>query len=514
MQLMAVLKSLERPVTLTCVAMLVLLGCNLLPLAWGLPFLIQSVPDDGFYYLVLAKNFAESGRWTFDGQTPASGFHLVFAYLASAVYYLVPAITFETIYTLSTLFNTALIGAAVYILCTINTSIGFTRGNIAVVLVALSSVGLRLPGFPIESCLVVFFTAIAFYLVVPGLTHANRNACAAFFIGVLGVLSRTDWGAVPFALAGGVLVHALWVKTVPAKRLMVTLGLLCFGAIVGEALVVLHTYAFTGGLVQQSAMVKNHWAQVSGYSLLPGLARVAELLGPGFLPRPITLFVAGLLGVAILAYKRLAFVLDRPLALASVLIVVGYVIVYALNGAVQYWYAASFFVAVSILTAMAWSLLPARYDAAKPVMLALFLVGSAVQMRSPPWTWAPAMISAGEYLKTKKNIAPVGSWNAGIIRFFAERPVINLDGLVNDEVAEFVVTGRFADYVKQKKIKYIIDFAGMVSPESGTRGGYADGRFSRCLQAENVIQPHLQFLDHPMTVFTTDLACLARHDWP
>ena len=34
---------------------------------------ITDIPDDAFYYLRLASNFAHSGQWTFDGTSPTSG---------------------------------------------------------------------------------------------------------------------------------------------------------------------------------------------------------------------------------------------------------------------------------------------------------------------------------------------------------------------------------------------------------------------------------------------------------
>jgi hypothetical protein len=39
--------------------------------------LVRYIPDDAFYYLIMGRNFAATGRWTFDGVEPASGFHLL-----------------------------------------------------------------------------------------------------------------------------------------------------------------------------------------------------------------------------------------------------------------------------------------------------------------------------------------------------------------------------------------------------------------------------------------------------
>jgi len=47
---------------------------------------VQYTPDDGYYYLTLARNFAGSGSWTFDGRNPTSGFHPAWAYLLVGLY--------------------------------------------------------------------------------------------------------------------------------------------------------------------------------------------------------------------------------------------------------------------------------------------------------------------------------------------------------------------------------------------------------------------------------------------
>ena len=48
---------------------------------------VQYTPDDGYYYLALARNFIRFGEWTFDGGVSlTSGFHLMQAYLLVGIY--------------------------------------------------------------------------------------------------------------------------------------------------------------------------------------------------------------------------------------------------------------------------------------------------------------------------------------------------------------------------------------------------------------------------------------------
>src|SRR5262249_29204789 len=57
---------------------------------------IGVIPDDAFYYLVAARHFAQLGVWTFDGLAPASGFHLLYAYLLAALFKLAPDLASTT----------------------------------------------------------------------------------------------------------------------------------------------------------------------------------------------------------------------------------------------------------------------------------------------------------------------------------------------------------------------------------------------------------------------------------
>jgi hypothetical protein len=48
---------------------------------------VAYTPDDGYYYLVLVRNFVHMHVWTFDlGVSRTSGFHPLFAYLLAVLY--------------------------------------------------------------------------------------------------------------------------------------------------------------------------------------------------------------------------------------------------------------------------------------------------------------------------------------------------------------------------------------------------------------------------------------------
>lgn len=63
----------------------------------------------------------------------------------------------------------------------------------------------------------------------------------------------------------------------------------------------------------------------------------------------------------------------------------------------------------------------------------------------------------------------IGAWNAGQIGYFAEpREVVNLDGLVQDRafLDDVLVTGRWKDYMRARRIRYLVDFNGRDSAQT------------------------------------------------
>src|SRR5262245_28375621 len=73
-------------------------------------------PDDGFYYLILARRFAATGRWSFDGVSPTTGFHPLHAYISAAIYRLFPTLGEDTALVLHACVGMILTAAAMWIL--------------------------------------------------------------------------------------------------------------------------------------------------------------------------------------------------------------------------------------------------------------------------------------------------------------------------------------------------------------------------------------------------------------
>lgn len=54
--------------------------------------------------------------------------------------------------------------------------------------------------------------------------------------------------------------------------------------------------------------------------------------------------------------------------------------------------------------------------------------------------------------------AIVGSWNAGVLGFYADQRVVNLDGLINNfELLDYIKRGEVAEYIAREDIEYLSD---------------------------------------------------------
>ena len=92
------------------------------------------------------------------------------------------------------------------------------------------------------------------------------------------------------------------------------------------------------------------------------------------------------------------------------------------------------------------------------------------------------MINAGIRLSKTNIDSPIASWNAGIISYFSNKYVINIDGLVNNEILPHLKAGTLLQYILSKNINYIVDYDQMfISPRLAQQGGYADGELKKCI---------------------------------
>jgi hypothetical protein len=258
--------------------------------------------------------------------------------------------------------------------------------------------------------------------------------------------------------------------------------------------------------------MKYYWSQFGGSSL--GMASSIPLRAIGFdfyftssyewVSRIPFVYLYILLSIIILriyfSRNRLLVLPHDPaifkkvaLAFASLISVTGYMIVYRYDGVIQNWYTANLILPVWILgvgvVGYLQMLNPARTDLLTIVLsfitLSTFILNVfwmyPLQVHSP-WPHQQVLLEAGKYLDVHAPDGRVGAWNAGVIGYYQGGTVVNIDGLVNDDIYRYAVSNSLPHYLEEKDIRYIVDFNVMFSSPFRERGGYDNPIFLQRLQ--------------------------------
>ncbi len=477
---------------------------------------IALIPDDAFYYLVPARRFALSGMWSFDGSAPATGFHLLYGYLLAGLFWIAPDISDASLFLGVAGASTLLLAASAYWVSRAVVRDFGGRAVLGVVLAFAAPIALQQQTLLVECCLVVCFSSALLALMahardLPRISH--RWLAGASFVGLLGSLARSDFG-----LLSASCVAAFWLlqhRSEGARRQAALATAATFGSAGGVALVSLHTWYWSGSVIQSSARMKSHWGALLGYDIRGLLHPLLDMIAPhgerwlGARSGPGLLVAAGLAG-AVSRLGRNAAKLDQwPLAVGCGLSVVAYVVLYGRTSAgVPPWYLANVLAALAYLLGAITSFIPGRAFRPALALVAACAALNTTASLQPVWPNQVAMRAGGEYLRDHPEIAPVGAWNAGMLSYFSRRAVVNLDGLVNDEIYPYATTGRLLDYICKRGLRFVVDFSDdLENPVLARRAGYGDGRLRSALSEEANFSngdPNLQWAHTDLKLYRFD----------
>jgi hypothetical protein len=495
--------------------------------------LVKMIPDDAFYYLVPARNFATLGRWTFDGVEPSSGFHLLWGYLLAGFFHFAPHATLHTIFMVFGTLQVLLLTLAACLLALTATRLLGAGVFPGLAIVFFSAACLQQEGGLMESALdIAASSATLFLLARKSLRLTWSIAAGAFLLGIVLMLSRSDSGLLAFVLL--LATFALGIRRKIESSVPKAASLLFAGALCGLFLTLLHTHLVSGNWIQASALQKVFWAQVAGRKFKPAFDISVSFFNPLFGSR--VLFFPDLWSTpqvisAGRAIKMLILLLmvwgvvqilraKRPGStkglLASMLVVLlGYFVLYSQDAAVQGWYVGNFVAPVALLAAASSSYFASRAGAACVslyVGAAILSVTGILFSLNPTMRWQEAMYQTGIYLHAHPETTPVGSFNAGIIGFFAEGGVTNLDGLINDSILPYAKRDRLAAYMGRRNIRYIAESPFVLyDPLYQKEGGYTNGQLLHCLTSAADLfpnDPDNNWQDGRIQLFRFDLTCL------
>jgi hypothetical protein len=483
----------------------------------------QYTPDDAYYYLVLARNFAAHGAWTFDsGHSVTSGFHPLLAYILSVTYAVLRPTSSEFVrysLVLSSLVTTVALSIAWGV------GIGLKKPSyMALLALVITSANVAYNSVSgTEWSLVLLFSVLYWVHFIPHRSARIRPWfwVTLFVVGLMGSLARSDFGLVALSLFVASLTVGYVVKKL-GPPLLSFAGLL--GATAGLLLVFANNYAFTGSFLQSSAKMKAYWAQVYGSAHWRAVRTALTVLNLD--PSGSTSSRLGVVVFAVISLLAMIVVLKAwreqriwrikeeagtlILLVASTLCIVGYVVLYSRSGAIQMWYTANLIVPIFIILSTSArcveTLLRKEVTlwAVSVVVLLAIVVGIAgrhpIGSASAPWSHQQVMLQAGQELHQRDLGGKIGSWNAGIIGYYQGGTVINLDGLVNDDIYPYAVAGDLSSYLSERDIDYVLDFQRVFEDQKRRlKGGYDDADLLARLHPVQVFDDG----EHPYWKFLT-----------
>jgi hypothetical protein len=479
--------------------------------------LIGVIPDDAFYYMQMARHRAFEGVWTFDGTSTATGFHFLYGYFLVLLYSIFGEIYWRQLYLIIGVASALSIGLAAYLVSRSAEKI-FGRNSILLAVAPFfTSAALIQSTAMMESWLVILFSAATIYFSVNSKNPSLFDGIALIILGVLGSLSRTDYGMLPGTIFSVFLISYPLLKNNGLKRS----GFVLAGAAIGVAIVLMHNLYISGHIFQASAQTKLYWSSIIGRSISPAVNLEMSLAIPYYddLSNSAKI-VAILCSVCIIyiAWRKSMQIINQNTFLPALLIssgclltVFAYIIFYRYNSeSLQIWYSANFIAPTGILLAAIGFLLFRD----KMVIPSILLFCAYAYICIPkvffvPWPHQAGMLNAGLFLKEQKPQVLYGSWNAGIISYFSGVDLINIDGLTNDEVLPFIKSNTLFDYIKYRGIDYLIDYEAMLNIKYfRIKGGYLDERFYRCLRPLQAVDGDSpKFFDSRIRVFKVIRDC-------
>lgn len=450
---------------------LVLLAVAGVAVLWRLAWAWQGVDlfsDDAYYYAIIARNFVETGRFTFDGSSLTNGFHPLLFWLEAAGF-----LAFGTGASPSAQYLGIFAGVGTVFLLTVG-------GCLLAVCRRPSSEADAVvqSGLLITVCVVLvprftmpFLGGMEAILVLPllvlfGVLTWKERYLAAGICGLLLVMARLD--TLPYVVLpiGLVCVRRRWEQ----RRLAIRGGLqVVLPAAIGTAALMLwHTRHFGHPVpihgVLKSCFPKVHfqWQHVLGgplgsptvtMALLAAVVAVGLLLRGGRIDRQAR--QAGLTAAALGLLQLAAFVLFQKWSKP--------VPVWYLGPAIL---AATFAMAVGVANTVGLRRMRIVSAAAVIGVLAVNVVSTARvwRRRAPPPAIAKAPL--GEADGQPENIVqfmkgrPGRVWastDCGKLAFWSGQRVVNLDGLVNGfDYQDDLRHGRLVRHLLQKNVKYLI----------------------------------------------------------
>jgi hypothetical protein len=462
---------------ITVVAVVVAAGLYLVLLRNPMETILSLLSDDAFYYFKIAQNIANGDGCTFDGIAPTNGFHPAWMLVNVAVFRIAGSNLVTPVQVIIILNILVCVATFVLLYRLVDR---YVAPGYALVTVAACLLPNILTGMinGLETGLMMLMVSVLLRLAYKtGMLELSASRSSALGLGaLLGVITLCRLDSVFLFLAAVAMTAAsILVRKHPFKDGLVRLALIGggFGLVVAPYFI--WNLASFGHLSPISGTVKSTFPVVS--------AEAFQLGGDKMFGALMLALIAAFLGLVFWANKSRKresagaanVILSSPLALVTFacLLHFGHTVLF-LEWGVYWWHYALY----GLTLALALARLAYCFTARRAWTKRLALIGLVAPMV------ALALLSHERILRIKglqhagwlegaewaRDNTPPGTvfacLDAGLIGYFSQRPVINLDGKANGyEFLRHLRDGDIHGYLTAKNTAYLIR----------VRGRYYDG---------------------------------------
>jgi hypothetical protein len=432
--------------------------------------LIQYViPDDSYYYFQIATNIGRGLGPTLDGVNLTNGFHPLWAYLITPVFWLKgvdPDLPIRIVVILSGLLDVL----TAYVIYRVGLLLSDSRGGAllgaacyaaAPAIIARSVCGL-------EVALGLTLIALVTWQLARILEQDRWQLGDVALLGALCALmnlARSD--TIYYTLAVGIIAFYYLYR----RRKLRLFAPFVITALVLAAPWLIWNLAEFGTPVQVSAVAVPYvesppgasrpiWDVVSRFSAIirdfSGFTHFSSFAG-------LTLVPVGLAWGLIAAGPR-----ERRGRLLVILALtcaafVDFVVHTTVRQVTRDWYFSEFAIAASLAVGTAAALYPAP-SRKKLIFILTFLAWlvaglpfAVKRVVSPSYPWQTEMYRGAAWVNARPAIK-VAAFNAGIISYYADNRITNVDGTVNNAAFDAIKNRELYKYVIERKIDYIVDY--------------------------------------------------------
>ena len=452
----------------------------------GEEFVITLVPDDAFYYLKIAENNINFGIWSFDRINSVSGYHILYAYFCKLILYFTN-LNFLTLFILISLLSSIILTISLYL------TIIFTKEKISKSYYLVSiipyfySIVIMQSTMMVESPFVIFFLILNLFIIFNKKINLNKK-CLLFFIGLFGSLARLDFGGSTLILFIFFYVSSFYNYNIYFKNSLLSLT----GSCVGVLLSFLHNKIHSGQFLQGSSNIKYFWSALEGHSYAPILSLFKSIFYFSYTEK-IVIFIHIFIFILFFCYIYNLVIKKKInstdiLLFSSIGIILFYIFFYSFNSsAIQPWYIVYFILPLGLIYNLLFEKLFNSVKIQKIIfLLVLFLLFIITRFQYPfneIWVHQRYSYEVAKKLNHLEISGPIGSWNAGLFSYFSNKKIINIDGLVNNNIQDYIKNNKLLLYLIENKIYYILDSEYMMTEKNlKKRGGYLDENFKECFK--------------------------------